>query len=140
MISPDDFDVSWVTEKSLNDIMLGKEWADKDDIESILDSAGMTLEEWLEMSVPYKLSDLMGQFNYQDILGGSYNSFDKKKAIEWLNKYSNEPPISDEEEVVCPNCDADSTQISSEYNYDTGHTDYTCRNCDHTFTEDNSNI
>ena len=38
------------------------------------------------------------------------------------------------ENIVCPICESE--ELDKNYNYDTAHTDYECKECGHTFTED----
>lgn len=95
--SGDEFDTGWKREEDLNDLMLGKDWMDENDIQQILDSTGDNIEEWLRSSFLMKLDDLVGYYGWDNIMGTSYNWMSKNEAIGLLNKYSGQDPIEVED-------------------------------------------
>ena len=132
-VGENQFDSGWVCESDLDDLMMGKDWMDAGSIESVLESTGEVLDEWLKGSFRYKLSTLLGYYGYENIIGSSYSPISKNEAIVMLNQYlpPNTSEIPKEDELVCPGCGSD--DISGDYNYDTGRTDYTCQDCDQNF-------
>lgn len=71
-----------VSEKELNDIIEGNEWAKEDDIKSFLDFTGMSKEEWLKMGFIQKLHDIMQYWGHMNILGTPYNTMTKEELVE----------------------------------------------------------
>jgi hypothetical protein len=88
-ISEKEFDAGWIREKELDDIVLGKEWADKNDIDNFLKFTGFeNPNEWItKSSFINKFYDLTSYFGYENIIGSSYNRMDIKDVIEKINEF-----------------------------------------------------
>lgn len=78
------FDTGYKHEHELNDLINGKEWADKESIDSFLSFTGQSLDEWLQMSMVHKLHDCLNYWGYENIMGSGYidSEFTEKKARE----------------------------------------------------------
>lgn len=83
-ISNDAYGKSYIRESELNAIIEGKEWADEDDIKSFLDFCGVSKEEWLDSRFEHKLSDLLGYWGHQNIMGIDYYHWDKSHAYSLI--------------------------------------------------------
>ena len=132
-VGENQFDSGWVRESDLDALMKGEDWMDAQTIEQILADYDGDLSDWLSMPFRIKLGDLMGYSGYENIIGSSYSPISKNEAIVMLNQYLplNTSEIPKEDELVCPGCGSD--DISGDYNYDTGLTDYICQDCDQNF-------
>jgi hypothetical protein len=79
-ISDDAYDTGWIRESELNKIIAGKEWADDNDIEQFLNTQGMSKKEWLALPFIVKLTDMLGYWGYEEILGGSYDTMSRQEV------------------------------------------------------------
>jgi hypothetical protein len=89
-INDNAFGTGHIRESELDDLINGKEWMKKEDIEKTLSYVGMTKEEWLKESFINKLSDLLGYWGYEEIMGSDYNPLDKKGALKMIGIESEE--------------------------------------------------
>jgi hypothetical protein len=80
----DAYGSGYVRESELDSIIMGKEWASEDDIESLLNSSGVTKDEFLKSSFTMKMSDLLGYYGIENILGMDYYPNDKKWAYSMI--------------------------------------------------------
>lgn len=87
----DNFDTGHIRESELDNIILGKEWADEEDINSFLDFVGSDKESWLTSGFINKLSDLISYWGVENIMGSSYGGFSKEEAEKMLMSESIKP-------------------------------------------------
>jgi hypothetical protein len=80
----DNFDTGHIRESELNNILLGKDWADEDDILQFLSFVGSDLEDWLQTSFVNKLSDMISYWGVENIMGSSYGGFSREEAEKML--------------------------------------------------------
>jgi len=59
-------------------------WVEKD---RFLSYVGMSETEWLELNLVNKLSDMIGYYGGENILGTDYYPFTEEEAIVWLNGF-----------------------------------------------------
>jgi len=85
------FDTGHIRESELDNIVLGKEWADNDDVQSFLEFTGSSKEDWLKSPFVNKLSNLLSYFGYQNLMGTSYGGFSKDDAEQMLMEESYKP-------------------------------------------------
>jgi hypothetical protein len=81
-ISGNAYGTGHIRESELDDLINGKEWMEEKDIEKTLNYVGMTKEEWLKGGFINKLSDLLGYWGYEEIMGADYYPLDKKGALK----------------------------------------------------------
>lgn len=73
MAHPNSYGSGYIRESELDALIQGKEWLDEEEIISMLDTFGITSkEEWFELPVEHKLSDIMGYWGYENIMGTDY--------------------------------------------------------------------
>jgi len=89
-ISNNAFGTGHIRESELDDLINGKEWMKEEDIKKTLSYVGMTKEEWLKENFINKLSDLLGYWGYEEIMGSDYNPLDKKGALKMMGIESEE--------------------------------------------------
>jgi hypothetical protein len=66
------FDTGYIREYELNNLINGQDWASAEDIESFLSTYDITKSDWLELNFVHKLSDCLGHWGYENIMGSSY--------------------------------------------------------------------
>jgi len=76
----DAYGTGWVTESELNDIVLGKEWANAEEIQRFLSYIGMDAEQWLQMPFISKLTDLISYWGVENIMNTDYSPLNKEEA------------------------------------------------------------
>jgi hypothetical protein len=79
-IGDDLYGHSYIRESELNSLINGEEWADEDDVDSFLKTVGQSKSDWMTLSFESKLSDLIGYWGTENILGTDYSPNDKKWA------------------------------------------------------------
>jgi len=85
------FDTGHIRETELDNIVLGKEWANEKDIQSLLKFVDSDRESWLQSSFVNKLSDLISYFGVENVMGSSYGGFSKEEAEQMLMQESVKP-------------------------------------------------
>ena len=80
------YSTAFIRESDLNNLVNGKEWASKEDINHFLSFVGMKTSEWMELSVIHKLSDLISYWGSENILGTDYYSISLKDVLRLYNK------------------------------------------------------
>ena len=82
------YDTGWIRESELDDIIMGKEWASDEDVKSFLDTMGkyppMGKENWLALPFIQKISNLIGYWGYENIMGTSYHTISKEEALKMV--------------------------------------------------------
>jgi len=79
-----EFDVSHMSEKELIS-KTQEEWFMLDDF---LATSDTNYDDWIVgTSMAAKVSDMISYYSYQDIFGISYDPFDKKQTIKFINEY-----------------------------------------------------
>lgn len=81
-IDSDNFSYGYVTESALNDLINAKEWASEEDVESFIDTVGMSKEEWLGLHFVSKLSDVISYWGIENIMGTSTDALSREWAYE----------------------------------------------------------
>jgi hypothetical protein len=77
------FDVGYLSEHSLNEIVNGNDWANDADVKSFLSYCGTTKKEWLTSPIVNKISTLLSYWGSQNLLGSSYSTgMEKEECIE----------------------------------------------------------
>lgn len=77
----DNYDYGFVNESELNDLVIGKGWAEPEAIDSFLRFCDKSLEDFLQLDFCQKLFALIKFFGVEDIMGTSYDPFSYKEAI-----------------------------------------------------------
>jgi len=73
----------FINEEEMDAIVQGKEWLDEKEIQSMLETFGITSkEEWYNLPVQYKFSDLFGYWGHENIMGTDYYPNNKEWAYE----------------------------------------------------------
>jgi hypothetical protein len=85
------FDTGHIRETELDNIVLGKEWANEKDIQSLLKFVDSDRESWLQSGFVNKLSDLISYFGVENIMGSSYGGFSQEEAEQMLMQESVKP-------------------------------------------------
>ena len=68
----DAFDTGWVSESEIDQLLTDKNtWVEVDKFVSYID---ISLQEWLDLSIVNKLSDLIQYYGCENILGSCYSS------------------------------------------------------------------
>ena len=99
-VSDNAFDHGWIRESYLDNIMLGNEWANKDDIKRVLGYTDkISVEEWLVDDFSLKFQDLTSYFGFENIMGSSYHTVTLKDAIILINEYSGQPPVDPDDYI-----------------------------------------
>ena len=81
-ISDNAFGTGWIRESELDNIVHGKEWADENDVNSFLSYTGSDKDNWLQQRFVNKLSDLIGYWGHENIMGTDYAPMTKEEALE----------------------------------------------------------
>ena len=86
----DAFDVGWLRESDLDELVLGQSWASKEDVDSFFNYNGyVDATEWInDNNFISKLFDLLSYWGIQNIFGESYNTMNTDEANALLEKYS----------------------------------------------------
>jgi hypothetical protein len=89
-----------IRETDLDNIVRGSEWADEDDIKSLLDFVGLTKEEWFELPFTHKFSDLVSYWGTDNVIGTDYYPNDKNWAFEEIGLESDSDDSDDKDDLV----------------------------------------
>ena len=91
-----------IRESELDAIVKGNEWADEDDVKSMLDFVGLTKDEWFELPFETKFSDLVSYWGTENVIGTDYYPNDKNWAFEEIGLESDDNDNDDLVEYIVP--------------------------------------
>ena len=82
----DSFGTGHISEKELNRILSGKDWADKKSLKSFYSYVGIIPKDYKKTSFIHKLYDLISYYGYQNIMGTDYCGLTEKETVKrYLN-------------------------------------------------------
>jgi hypothetical protein len=78
----------YIIEEDLDNIVKGKEWADKKDNASFLSFVGLNKKEWFKLNIASKVADLLGYWGRENIFGTDYWPWDYKGLKTCLKRHN----------------------------------------------------
>lgn len=87
-----------IRESELDNIVKGTEWANEEDVNSMLETVGSTRDEWFDLPFTSKFSDLVSYWGTENIMGTDYYPNDKEWAFEEIGLESDNDNDNDNEE------------------------------------------
>lgn len=81
-ITDDSFGCGNISDRDLDDLIIGEGWMNKEDIESFLKSNGCTKDEFIAEPFIQKLHSLINIYGYQNIMGTDYSPMSKDEVIQ----------------------------------------------------------
>ncbi len=81
------FGIAHISEKQVNDYVLGKEWIKKEDIRPFLDYVGIPKTDWIGLSLVQKLQHLINYWGTDNIIGIDHGPITEEEVrLRWLTK------------------------------------------------------
>jgi hypothetical protein len=80
-IDDNHFDCGHISEKDVNNYILGNQFPNQKQINQFLKYVGMQKKDWLKMPLNVKIQDLLNYWGYENIMGTSYHPIKKNEAI-----------------------------------------------------------
>lgn len=89
-----------IRESELDNIVKGTEWANEEDVNSMLETIGSIRDEWFDLPFTSKFSDLVSYWGTENIMGTDYYPNDKKWAFEEIGLESDDDNESDNQKEL----------------------------------------
>lgn len=76
------FGCGYIKEKEINELLTGKDWLKKEDLESFFDYVGVgpDIQGYLLEPIHLKISDLLNYFGSENIFGTDYNPMEENEV------------------------------------------------------------